>query len=401
MSNFATWYSKLENQERIDLLSENERITVNRILEAELSHIPTFDLRSKYLNDLSGLNFNSNQIVSELIASIVGAAIPPESSNPLVNFFDQVPPKSDQERISDTLISDGYCLSPISLNLSQLDKLKNGLKRHQFLTKGKRPNKLTGERILNSIQHGICPPVDDGDTYWLEDMNGLAQDPLFAKFAFDPYIVSVASNYLGCVPIHVQTNAWFSFPGESSKNNLSMNGQLFHQDKEFIKFFKVFVYLSDVGIEQGPHSYIAGSQHDELHHKGVAISGRVTDDNISKYYDLSRIKTVLGPAGSILFGDTSCVHKGYSVKSGSRIMLQFEYASSLYLSPVPPFNDLHDSQGILSQYSKNVSNRLTLNYSSGLREQFDKFSHQSSKPTLITKLRILASRVKKWLFCLF
>lgn len=394
-THFPNWITKEGNQRRIDSLRIEALSALHRLIESELSEEPTFHLRPRYFNDLCTLDFELNKIASELMASKLGEEIPPKSNCSAPRFFVSEPQVSGQDLVVEALMKDGYCTSPLSLNAEQLIELKSGLKRHRFRTKGYRPNELLGEELLECVRTGKSPSVDDGDTYWLEDMNGLAQTPLFAKLAFDPYIISIASRYLGCVPIHVQTNAWFSFPGGVSKNNLSMNGQLFHQDMEFIKFFKVFIYLNDVGEDQGPHCYVAGSHHDELQHKGVPVSERVTDADISRYYGQSRIKKLIGPAGSIVFGDTACVHKGVSVKSGARIMLQLEYASSLYLSPVSPFEDLIDPEGVLSQYTQEVARRLSLNYSANLREKFRLFSAQSNKKKTITKLKIIASRVKK------
>ncbi|MBU3576934.1 phytanoyl-CoA dioxygenase family protein [Polynucleobacter sp. UK-Kesae-W10] len=372
-SNFLEWISNLSNQRRIDALSTNSKKALSRLLKSEINSTPTFDLRDKFEKDLYAFDINLNQIVSEILATKFGVNGVDSLHKADVGFFACRPSIYELENIQETLQKNGYCSSPIFLDHEQLDLLVDGLKKQIFKTKGIQKYALTGNQIFESSSKKGSPPTDDGDTYWLDDMDQLARDPLFIKLAFDPYIIDVATRYLGCPPIHVQTNAWFSFPGKVSKNNLSMNGQLFHQDKEFVKFFKVFIYLSDVKPAQGPHCYIEGSHHDELHLKGVPLSGRVSDNDIGKYYDKNRIKTVVGSAGSILFGDTSCVHKGCAVTSGMRVMLQLEYASSLYLSPTTPFSDFNDPEGVLDQYPSQFSHRLISSYNSEHRKLFQKY----------------------------
>lgn len=393
---FPQWFSDSFNRERINALPIAVQHSLARLIDSELRDLPTYYKRDECLTDLNHFDMKLNQIASELLALRVGSEDVPIIAAPSdASFFDVVPTKESQDATADQLLRTGYSLSPIALTTKQLTLLKAGLQTRKFRTKGPSPQTLTGAELLAYEGAGGSPSTSDGDTYWLLDMDELTHDELFMRVAFDPYIVSMATRYLGCTPIHVQTNAWFSFPGKTSKNNLSMNGQMFHQDKEFIKFFKVFVYLSDVGPEQGPHSYIEGSQHDELHRKGVGLSERVSDADIGKYYDSRRIKTVTGSAGAILFGDTSCVHKGETVKSGMRIMLQLEYASSLYLSPVSPFSDFQEKLGIMRGYPEGVSKRLTANYDSLLREDYQRYENRRSRPNLKTRLMTVGSTLKR------
>jgi len=395
-THFSNWLAYPGNAGRIDALDVAAQQALLRFVSAEVNDTPTFAERDRYFNDLCAFDLRLNKIASELISSRLAVALPSFDAPAEQCFFSEPPAALEQDRVVESLMRDGYCPSPISLTAAQMTDLKAGLGTQRFKTKGRRPQTLGGAQLLNFELTGGSPSTEDGDTYWLDDMDGLAHDPLFVKLAFDPYIIAIATRYLGCPPVHVQTNAWFSFPGGTSKHNLSMNGQLFHQDKEFIKFFKVFIYLSDVGMEQGPHSYVEGSHHDELHRKGVALSDRVTDADIGRYYERSRIKTVTGSAGSILFGDTSCVHKGEAVTHGMRIMLQLEFASSLYLSPVPPFSDMAASCGALPHFPDQFVRRMLANYSSSQR-QLHRTYELTPRPqaSLAARLLTLAGRVKR------
>ena len=45
---------------------------------------------------------------------------------------------------------------------------------------------------------------------------------------------------------------------------------------------------------------------------------RVSDDEISKYYDYKKIHKVIGKKGTIIFADTSFIHRGLNIQYGSR-----------------------------------------------------------------------------------
>lgn len=183
--------------------------------------------------------------------------------------------------------------------------------------------------------------------WWLARMDKLAAMQEFEDLAFDPVLINIAQEALGAVPIHVQTNCWWTFSnaGASAKKRArleSINAQRFHQDQEFISFVKVFVYLTDVGEQNGPHVYVRGSVND--HDKAPAqenVSYRFEDAEIEAAFGPDRVVSITGPAGQIAFVNTRGFHKGAPVVAGHRLLLQFEYASSMYFNPVKPFAVAH------------------------------------------------------------
>ena len=125
----------------------------------------------------------------------------------------------------------------------------------------------------------------------------------------------------------------------------------------------------------------------------------MSDENIGDYYSEDRLKKVKGKAGTLIFGDTSSVHKGSAVKHGKRIMLQLEYASSLYLSPVSPFSDIDTKIFERRGYSDAIVNRLTLNYNSSGRKRFEGYEKNNRAPELsfIKKItRALKNKTKRY-----
>lgn len=386
----------IENKDRLlKEFSTDQIMALSRALIAELSGEPSFALRDAHYQDLYRFDIKLNAMMAQLLSNRVPmddlAAVENSQFSPRI--------VSDEEIEVTDLKRNGYRISNHRLTVDQIKKIEQEISNCLFSNRGTIESKLNGAEIMRDIHNGKIKKYSNGngDTYWLQDHNQLCQRDFFQKLAFDPYILSVVGKYFGCVPIHVQTNVWFSFPTLEQKDNLSSNAQMFHQDKEFTKFLKVFIYLSDVGMENGPHSYIEASHIDEAHTLGVDLSKRIPDDEIARYYDAERIKTLVGPAGTITFGDTSCVHKGLPLKSGYRVMLQLEYAASLYLSPVMPFGSLSAQALSALPYSAPVARRLTANYDDAARAGFlaqPSMQRNSKSPNI---LRRWLSRGKRYL----
>lgn len=149
------------------------------------------------------------------------------------------------------------------------------------------------------------------------------------------------------------------------------------------------MYLSDVTSVHGPHTYVRGSHLNELHVHTGSLSTRVSDEEVERIYGAERAVKVQGSKGTLLVGDTSCVHKGLPVQEGYRLMLQFEYALSLYQSPVLPFSEF---EGTLSHnYEPAVRSRLLANFSSERRRRFQTVP----RSRLVEKI----GRKLSWLYC--
>ena len=109
--------------------------------------------------------------------------------------------------------------------------------------------------------------------------------------------------------------------------------QWFHFDLDRVSWLKVFIYLTDVGIENGPHCYIegshkVGSKPYELLKRGYV---RISDKEISHFYGKSKIKLMTGKKGDIFIGNTKAWHKGTNLKQGNRLVLQLQYTNSFFL----------------------------------------------------------------------
>ena len=143
----------------------------------------------------------------------------------------------------------------------------------------------------------------------------------------DPAILQIVSQYFGCQPVFDFITAYRSFPTGTDKETLSRAAQMFHFDKDRLVFLKVFVYLTDVTPETGPHIYVSGSHRNKP--DALWQDGRRSDEEVETAYPPGSIQEITGPAGTVFLADTRGYHKGMPVQSGERVLMQFHYSISL------------------------------------------------------------------------
>lgn len=163
----------------------------------------------------------------------------------------------------------------------------------------------------------------------------------------DPRVLSMTTAYLGCAPtISGARIDWYRPHGEKPADV-----QRFHRDYDDWKFVKLFVYLTDVDDETGPHEYIARS-----HKRSGRVRARpYQPEQIAEEYGQQAFTRVRGPRGTSFMADTWGIHKGNVPVRAARVMLQVQYS----IFPVPVFNYDPVSLALPSGYSKRA-NRLLL-----------------------------------------
>ena len=154
----------------------------------------------------------------------------------------------------------------------------------------------------------------------------LIQNDTIQNLVSDPGLLAIAQSFLGSKPILDMISMWWST--SFSQKASSEVAQLYHFDMERLKFLKIFFYLTDVDEERGPHCYVRGSNNGFS--KAVQKDGRISDDEIKSNYPPQDILEITGPRGTILAVDTSGFHKGKNLSKDSRLLLQFEFANSLF-----------------------------------------------------------------------
>jgi hypothetical protein len=162
----------------------------------------------------------------------------------------------------------------------------------------------------------------------------LINDPLIQGVMADRSIIAVAQNYLSARPIIDIVAMWWN---ASSEQPDKLAAQYWHFDMDRIKWLKLFVYLTDVGPDNGPHSFVEGSHRaggipPALLEKGYA---RLTDEEVNTQYPADSFVEFTAPRGTIIAEDTRGLHKGKHVIKGDRLMFQLQFTNSLFGGEYP------------------------------------------------------------------
>ncbi len=140
--------------------------------------------------------------------------------------------------------------------------------------------------------------------------------------ATDERIIKIASAFFNCMPGLGTCNLRKSFP----TNNPPAGTNMFHRDfNSPVKLLKFFVYLNDVDINNGPFTYVEGSNRQVPANPHWTQYHRWPDDQIEKVYGKNRIKYLTANYGDLLIATTNGFHKGLQIKQGERTMFTINY----------------------------------------------------------------------------
>jgi hypothetical protein len=136
--------------------------------------------------------------------------------------------------------------------------------------------------------------------------------------ANDPGLLQTVQDFLGAKPTISNVNMWWSFGGRKQAEH----AQLFHRDLDDWKFCKLFIYLTDVDAESGPHIYVRKTSQSPLFRK----IRRYSDAEIEKTFGKENVMKFTDSKGAAFMVDTYGFHKGLLPKSKNRLLLQIQYS---------------------------------------------------------------------------
>ena len=208
------------------------------------------------------------------------------------HLFKSISQKKINE-VAEEINKEGYVIFDYKLNIKAIEELKS----LSYTLKAKVGN--------NQI---IFDPKDKKSNIYKFNPNDVIQNHWVQKLIMDPVLINIAGTYLGANPIFDFAAMWWSTDYKTQKEDAA---QEYHFDLDRPKWLKIFIYLTDVNKDNGPHCYISGTH--KLGNKPQEILNRgyvrVADKELEEYYPKSSFKEVTGPAGTLVFGDTGCWHE--------------------------------------------------------------------------------------------
>ena len=175
----------------------------------------------------------------------------------------------------------------------------------------------------------------------------LALSETYRQVWLDPFILGVVSNYLGMIPSLAEAYVRRNFPAPYRTMN-----HYWHRDLNSMHLVKMFVFISDCELENGPHEFIR-----KTHRRSDVLNGKryFLDAEVNAIYpDDSPDRAVsIVKAGTVILEDTHGLHRARLPNAGHRDLgfavympLRPFYPHQNYRFPATALNGLSEFQRI-------------------------------------------------------
>lgn len=179
----------------------------------------------------------------------------------------------------------------------------------------------------------------------------------FTKFSLSSPVLNVIHSYM---------NMWMKFTDWRLQVTVPMPegmrsyaSQDWHRDPEDQQLVKMFLYLNDVDENSGPFIYLKNSHiYGKLRHLFPQKPPRGSTGDDAKIPQENR-QVCTGKAGTIIFCDTSGLHRGGHAKSNNRFMYTSIYESAAAVWPVAyKYPQNFDTSKLSAEAKFAVSNKI-------------------------------------------
>lgn len=215
------------------------------------------------------------------------------------------------------LVADGFSVLPLQLSAEHCDELAE-----LALTAPARLTPVPSNGVSTAVYEPLYPLATRYDLP--EEV--LVGDPLVDRLIADDSFREIARRYLEREPVNDLVAMWWSTALLTEADPAS--AQLYHFDMDRPEFLKIFIYLTDVDTDTGPHCFIRGSN--RTRPASLWRDGRHSDQEVRAAFGPESECEITGPRGSVIAVDTSGFHKGKKLEHGDRLVLQLEYTTALF-----------------------------------------------------------------------
>jgi hypothetical protein len=257
---------------------------------------------------------------------------------------------SDQAYVVDELRRNGFYIFPQKLPQSFCDAVTEFSASAPARTEDK-----TRPLAVYDREHPISRTYKIPETLSAE--NGYVQ-----LLMADKGFLAIASQYLETQATVSGVDLWWSAvygnaPGDEA-------AQTFHFDFDAPPaWLKLFIYLGDVGPDQGPHIFVRGT-HKPAHPGTAELRSRgyqrISDEDLAAAVGEENEIEITGSRGTVFLVDTRAFHKGKMPNAGDRLALQLLYCSPIFCS--------HGAHVPLQKISEPLANAMA-----GNRYAYDRY----------------------------
>ena len=158
----------------------------------------------------------------------------------------------------------------------------------------------------------------------------------FLDFLLHPRILNILNSYFGLYCRLNYLDIWHNLPRRDDESAIA--SEFWHRDHEDWRTIKIFLYISDVTLKQGPFTYLCGSQRNgEYGSVFSELPGLVYHPPVSDPLDqipAERQMVCAGKSGTVVICDASGFHKGGRSMSKPRTVLVATFASNAAIHPM-------------------------------------------------------------------
>lgn len=217
-------------------------------------------------------------------------------------------------------------------------------RKKETLMQERRPRREEDEKYLGLKGGMFGAEVKNYDKQFLMDLWDESDRPLprlrldspFLQFALQDSILRIVGSYFGFAPKFHMCSLLKTLVVPSDAP--AQFSQRWHRDSEDKKMLKVFMYCTDVDDSgAGPFRYVrashGGGTWGALFPQHPPVGSYPPDGGVEKSVPESDILTCFGKAGTIIFCDTSGLHKGGFSTAKERIMYTAGFITSASFHP--------------------------------------------------------------------
>jgi hypothetical protein len=188
----------------------------------------------------------------------------------------------------------------------------------------------------NGTSNGI-DPSQPRYSYYMVPRSLLLENHYIQCLLCDPYLLAVATRYLGVFPVITKPDMWW----DTDFLPRGLRPRPFHVDSGCLRWLKVGVNLTDTTLESQHFVYVKGSHNPNRRTRPLTrrlVSRMNLSDREVTEVCPEKIAHFTSPAGSITLADTRGIHKGELATRGHRLILYFGLEGSAFNNidqPVP------------------------------------------------------------------